>query len=492
MCSNRIRCRLGFSKKSGGTSRKIITQALEVASQSLALIKPEKLDPNMVASCSSFSQNTNKLSKLVKAWLNYPKDHRLGEIVQEIYQVSQVSNIVRLLDLIPNRDMDPSLKKSLVNMIEKVSRYREAARALYRMAKKYRLVRHMRIETVNLPAEAFTRVLTPQYSPDLDETASRLGISQSEMAAIYPLLRRRLKPEQSNLANSFKHLVQDSLENAKVHAEVQIIAWCAIQAPILHPRIISSSKDACYLCNRFINLYGTMHMPKTHGRLYPGWRLPNILQFKHLEKEFNAILAKQIQESTNTILKNQRAIIHPQPNESTLLPLPRSATTLSITQVDGGNGTTDEYQAVTLTPQPIPWSMSDLRASTNEHPASLLSNCASSVSSTKTAISLKQGQPMSDHARKGKTSPIYVAGSLEISIELENVSFTGPVMAPLAWDVEWIKPEEIKTARNKDLVVDAQLLSGDRLCSLPESRCFCILSGDVMLKITCYTPMIDS
>lgn len=490
MCSRRILCRLRLTKNARGESKTTIAHALQEASRSIARINPAILDPAVRLSWSSFSQEERKISRLVKAWSNHQTIDRLIDLVQGIYEINQIQNISRLLDLEPNKDMDRSLKQSLVNMIEKVSRYREAARTFYRMAKKYIMVRDMRIEPVNIPAEAFNRVSEPQYSPDLQETVSRLRISSHNWAALYQILGHSLKSQSPKLEDCFKDLVRSSLKDAKIHAEVQIIAWCAIRNLQLHPRIISSSKDACYLCNRLINLYGKFHTPKAHGRLYPGWRLPNLFQFKRLEQDFNMALANQIQESSKTILKNEKPIVHPQPNESNLLSLINSVTTMSTVQLREDNDTTEGVEAAALPPQPVPTSVSSGSIRLEEVMSSLPSSSSSSSISVETTISLEHGQIKSDHARHGKISPFFVAGPLQISIEMEEGSLSRPVTTPLAWNVERIKPEDMERAHRDDLVVDAQFLSSDKMYSLPDSRSFCVVSGNVMLKITCYSPMI--
>lgn len=40
------------------------------------------------------------------------------------------------------------------------------------------------------------------------------------------------------------------------------------------PRVICSSKSACYLCNLFVRLHGHFYMPRCHGVLYEKWTLP--------------------------------------------------------------------------------------------------------------------------------------------------------------------------------------------------------------------------
>ena len=53
----------------------------------------------------------------------------------------------------------------------------------------------------------------------------------------------------------------------KIHAEIQLLFFYEHNSNIPAPRIICSSKFACYLCNLFIRLHGRFLLPGTHGRL---------------------------------------------------------------------------------------------------------------------------------------------------------------------------------------------------------------------------------
>jgi hypothetical protein len=66
----------------------------------------------------------------------------------------------------------------------------------------------------------------------------------------------------------------------RVHAEIQLVYHYA-QNPqgIFQPRVLCSSKEACYLCNLFIQTHGKFHTPRSHGNFYREWRLPRFDEF---------------------------------------------------------------------------------------------------------------------------------------------------------------------------------------------------------------------
>jgi hypothetical protein len=64
----------------------------------------------------------------------------------------------------------------------------------------------------------------------------------------------------------------------RVHAEIKLLFFYEIHSRSVRPRVICSSKSACYLCNLFIHIHGEFFTPRTHGRLYEKWILPDWLQ----------------------------------------------------------------------------------------------------------------------------------------------------------------------------------------------------------------------
>ncbi|KAJ5097735.1 hypothetical protein N7456_008456 [Penicillium angulare] len=333
MCSGRIlyRLRLVSSRKK---IRPSIKDILEKAILGIQDINPEKIFRLELATTSnSFIKESRKVIRLVNNWSNHQVQSRVRDLVKGMCQLNKIENLATLLYSIPFGAFEvvrnSTFASSLLNIIGKVSRYEEAAHFLYRNARKFPIVRNMKLVPATLPPEAYIRPSYPEYSPELSATVSRLGLINGQRYNL-PQISHFLKPEKKNSPNEqFSRDVKRALEGAKIHAEIQLIAYCEINSPELWPRVIGSSKDACFLCNAFIVEHGKMHTSRTHGRLYTGWRLPVLWQFKDLEQRFNASLIEQAQETIGARVKGQTTI-YPQPNESTLLPLSVSATTSTI------------------------------------------------------------------------------------------------------------------------------------------------------------------
>lgn len=108
----------------------------------------------------------------------------------------------------------------------------------------------------------------------------------------------------------------------KVHAEIQLLFFYEHNPHIRRPRAICSSKSACYLCNLFVQRQGKFHIPRTHGRLYDRWILPewsynDSIETNSMSSTINAFATK-IEAKILEVFENQQ-LSFSHPNESVLL-----------------------------------------------------------------------------------------------------------------------------------------------------------------------------
>ena len=78
-----------------------------------------------------------------------------------------------------------------------------------------------------------------------------------------------------------------------VHAEIQLILHYEASPHYPMPRIVGSSKKACYLCDLFIQKHRQFFVTKTHGRLYHQW---TVLEIPGLGQDSIEKLRRTIQE----------------------------------------------------------------------------------------------------------------------------------------------------------------------------------------------------
>lgn len=195
----------------------------------------------------------------------------VGEIVKQVHAFSLATDLSRALQ---TSMIDPSLKAYLPEAIGKLGRYYSAASELVCAARHRdcRLFESVEVEPFQIPVPASL-----------------------------------------------------SMSHWKVHAEIQLLFFYEVYPSRQRPRFICSSKSACYLCNLFFSLHGGFCVPRTHGRLYARWILPDWIDVPaDRYEEFGRIslLLKEIVDGK--VLRASRLKRKKQyhyPNESVLLPL---------------------------------------------------------------------------------------------------------------------------------------------------------------------------
>ena len=471
MCYARILSRLGFAPTSRGTTRLPFNKALQQAMESVEQLKGKKFKKLATV----FKKTARNVIKLADSWRKYQTVGQLQELVNGIHRLSQVEDIHLLIDAIPDRLMDPSLRQSLLNIINKVSRYREAAKFLYRTAKKFHLVRHMKVILVNLPQEAFYKSSTSEYNPILTSTISRIN-SKHHQWNLNDVCRL-LKTTEAKANDNFSQETFNTLRNSKIHAEIQLIFYCERNLAILPSRVVCSCKDACYLCNLFIRIHGKMYTPRCHGRLYPRWCLPELPEFNEIKGRFNRTLESDITRSLETLFLRRKQTIYPQPNESTLLTLLLSSSTLQSLIIPHTITTTNtkaEIKAVTGAVdenvdihQPNQRMLLD---STLDHSGELI-----------------QGQMLSKSIGLHDTSRFYTAGSIRVQIEYSSGSTcttSDNSSRELDFGLEWLTLEDVERLEHRAIsIIDAESIENEMSYTLTDLNYLYIAARGSVVKI---------
>jgi hypothetical protein len=164
MCQDRILRRLRFVTSRWKRPRQPIKEVLLEAISSV-----EQLDDNKLKNLYSVAKLFAKRAKEVVEHQTTPRLRVLVEGVSRLWQVGQLD---ASLGSIPNRVMAPDSRGNLLIIVSKVTRYQEAARFLYRTAKKFQIVQKMKVFLVHLTQDAFYKVPVQQYSPKLSSTIS--------------------------------------------------------------------------------------------------------------------------------------------------------------------------------------------------------------------------------------------------------------------------------------------------------------------------------
>lgn len=327
-------------------------------------------------------------------------------------------------------------------MILRVARYRETARVLYRITKKYPITRNMSLVLVTLPASAFP-VGGPGYKPDLDTTSQRLNIGKLVTSNAATLSRLLIK-NGKNIHGEFVYQAQRTLQKSKIHAEIQLVYYLETHAGSLQPRVIASSKMACYLCNLFLSDVAKIYTWSCHGRLYRAWRLPVFPPSCGMDLRFTKILEGKIRDELPRLVKSRKKTVFPDPSESALWTINESATTIAepVNSVEESkvSDLAVEIQpcdADTADAPPADEAVPDLTAMTS-------SDDTVQPPSSYTRIKLYQGIPLHFVVQANSASPLHFGPSL---LQIEYTIGPNSASLEMKCHAEWLTQEDAAAVR---------------------------------------------
>ena len=237
------------------------------------------------------------------------------ELLKSIIVSACEFDIDGLIAMLQNfQALDPSLRAYLPEALRKLGRYYEVAQDLAGAARstKYLLFQNITVLSVERNSTGVEALISGLAS--FEDAMSRIansGVSSLQFSRTHRKLAR----------TKYQNRMFHCETRWKVHAEIQLLLFYELNPTIRPPRIICSSKSACYLCNLFFQIHGQFQIPRTHGRIYDKWILPfwPPEQLHMIDKlapvilRFNAALRSKIIE----VLRQKKARLS-HPNESTI------------------------------------------------------------------------------------------------------------------------------------------------------------------------------
>lgn len=251
------------------------------------------------------------------------KHENLAKIVRSVAEFMDEVPLENVVESMEDHPMDRLAKHRLHSCLFKIATYRRSALFLNRMAKKIAMLRRATIEQVHLDPVAFQPTLHNLGPSNLNAVLRAIPYGKGTLQI------NNLPSWVQKFPKQFSQSVDMALRESKIHAEVQIVAhYEGASSEVVRPRVIASSKDACYLCHAFIRLHGRYSMPRSHGRIYTGWRLPATHHVEASEHKLRDCLDQGILRNVAKFAKVNKKPPLTLPNESTLFPLNISASTI--------------------------------------------------------------------------------------------------------------------------------------------------------------------
>lgn len=326
LCRERILSRLGHQKSKAYNKQKrfiglVLEECLRTPWQ--ARLKQHRFQTKEDEIESYRLRSEDLLARLQK--FEAIHDPKLDDVATLVHQIARYLAKVPLqsvLECLSTQDINPSTTGRAVDCLSKISRYRESATFLCQQAWRFHMLRRAVVEQVRLPEAAFESMSRQPFTGTIISAMDRLSRGREKPLGVETLPPWVQKGIQSSLAGHFTNEVKRRLRESKIHAEIQIVAYYEdLSQSVLRPRVIASCKDACYLCNAFISIHGKFSVPKSHGKLYPGWRLPAIRSLGPSQQRLNEFLEDNILATIEELSQTGKRPLTKFLNESTVFSL---------------------------------------------------------------------------------------------------------------------------------------------------------------------------
>lgn len=328
MCKDRILTRLGYQAGYLATRKK--SSLASVLDQAARAVQAHYRKTRQADAAPFLHQTTNLVTLLQSGNGSSNSDptttlRHLQPILLAISHFTKTINVATLLSPLPPSTLDPGIKQSLPLRLLKLAKYRTTSLYLVRSAQTLPLFLHVQVLPISLPPPYFFRDQT--VPPKTSSLPARLALCHTPTPAHSLCQKLNISPATANA--QFLTNVTSALKEARIHAEVQLVAHYDLHPTPFRPRVIASSKDACYLCNLLVSTHGGFHVPRTHGKLYKGWRLPvGVPGWEGVQERMNTALEARIKKAVGErmAVKGRWAVAFP--NESTAWTVAGSMETL--------------------------------------------------------------------------------------------------------------------------------------------------------------------
>lgn len=280
-----------------------------------------------------------QLEAMTKKEARSQKGHKtLISLLRGAHSLTSQNDLKKLVSAIPN------LKSKLPEAVGKIGRYYSTCSFLIVAARRFSVFRSIRVESVRLPLP-----IPPPVSMTRSEPTTFSGALDRILG---PQTERRTQRWANSTAlaeEKFCRQMAEPPSSYKIHAEIQLLFYYEMHPEIRRPRVICSSKSACFLCDLFIKLHAKFYVARTHGVLYDRWILPDqktvrlpaesIGDITGVVERFNAALEDRFRL---TLPMSRMRRLHP--NESVLIePALWTPSALSL-----ASGTTSHVLSATL------------------------------------------------------------------------------------------------------------------------------------------------
>ncbi|KAI9893774.1 MAG: hypothetical protein M1814_005991 [Vezdaea aestivalis] len=253
--------------------------------------------PKLRSQCQQLSKTFMAIESKNKYQISTKENRELiSNFTRGALEIGDQHNLEALLNAIPpSENFSPGTGSTLRESLGKIGRYCSASLYLVAAARKFAIFKKIRIQCVSMFQES--GVLLRPIESTVKRALTRVldDIAPERITKRLRKFERATKFASGKAETDYQQNLTSASQQAKVHAEVQLIYYYAQKKSSLQPRVISASKCACFLCDLFIKLHGGFHVARSHGVLYSSWTVPNSNKMSLSEDQmhkFDMILKK--------------------------------------------------------------------------------------------------------------------------------------------------------------------------------------------------------
>jgi len=190
---------------------------LRTAIERLKAAHERRFDP-LHPVAAEFISMARDAAKAADGWGKHQTTVELTKVISILQLLRNLKGLDGLLDAMNNRE---NSRKSLINVIRKVSRYGEVAHHLFRASRRHAVLQSMRPTVIGLPFEAYAR-------PQLEKNVSKLSL-QAALGNIYETVQAAQIGRICHILKITEHQCNEQLSSQairtlreeKIHAEIQ-------------------------------------------------------------------------------------------------------------------------------------------------------------------------------------------------------------------------------------------------------------------------------
>ena len=248
-----------YASRTGVATRQTIQQ-LTILSNDFPRLA-ETLKQPLLLNQICYSEVINALMLATSIWKNHRKD------------------LEQIRAHMPSVELCPSAKDIFLHRLRQLAQYKLAATKLLHNARNFPILQSISVQTIHIGATDLQPLLS--NPPVLNTGLLNRYIHRHKKARSIPIsTAMNALGTHQNLASLQSKLRQRIVRKSaaheyKVHAEIQLLVHYETNKAAHPPRVLKSNKDACYMCHLFMQTHGCWYIPKTHGRVYDLWMLPD-------------------------------------------------------------------------------------------------------------------------------------------------------------------------------------------------------------------------